>query len=113
MTRNRSPAGAAALLSCSKRDTPPRSVVLRQPFHVPDVLYWLENVPHVGEELWIKWLLNPFCPVADVVRVGAAGDGRRDVGVGTGELQREFGDIHSLLRAMLGSSPRRGLHFLR
>src|SRR5438876_6289743 len=111
ITRKHNLVGAAARLSCSKSDTP--SVVLRQPFHVPDVLHWLENVPHVGEELWIEWLLNPFCPVANVVRVRAAGNGRGDVGVGTRELQREFGDINSPLRTMLGGSARGGLYGLR
>src|SRR3989442_1711963 len=89
------------------------SIVPWQPFNMPEVFHRLEDFQHLGEELRSDWLFNPAGPFADVVRVGAAGDGRGDVGVGAGELQREFRDIDSLLRAMLGGFARGGLHSLR
>src|SRR3989442_6362151 len=84
------------------------SIVPWQPFNMPEVFHRLEDFQHLGEEVRSDWLFNPAGPFADVVRGGAAGDGRGDVGVGAGELQGRVRGIDSLLHAMLCGFSRGG-----
>src|SRR5580700_235602 len=88
------------------------SIVLRETFAVADIFHRREDGLHFAQQLFVDRLGGPFRPVANVVGIGAAGDGRRDVGIGERELERELGNIHALVRAMCRSFARRRFHVL-
>lgn len=58
-----------------------------------DVFDGAENVLDLVEELLVERFSNPLGPVADVLGIGAAGNGGGDIGIGAGELEGEFSDV--------------------
>ena len=74
---------------------PQGQAALELAVELAEVLDRGEDGLHFGEQLPVERFSGPLGPGADVSGIRAAGDGRGDVGVGEGELQRELGDVHA------------------
>src|SRR5688500_10699639 len=72
------------------------SIVLRQAFAVTNVFHRRKNRLHFRQEFMVQRLPRPLRPFANVLRVGAAGNGGRDILVRQTELQRQLRNIHAL-----------------
>ena len=91
------------------------SVIFAQPFNMSEVLHGFKNRHHVMQYLTVDWLSQPFGPIANVYRIGTAGDGRGNVRMLAGKLQSKFCDIDTMLRTVsrrLTSGRFYGLGFL-
>src|ERR1043166_9952326 len=78
-----------------------------------NIFYRAEDILHFVEQLLVERLSDPLGPIADVFGIGGTSDGRRDVRIRAGELERELCDVRASLRAMFGGAASGGFHFFR